>query len=86
MGRKIKVNGRETELRTCPSCGTEVLVLIHDLKTGKRFCHLCHEDPDSPVAAVTRKINERAEAGTLGQYSLEERLSDLEGRRYVKPN
>jgi hypothetical protein len=27
--------------KTCPTCGEEVVVLIHDLKTGRRFCHLC---------------------------------------------
>jgi hypothetical protein len=32
--------------KTCPSCGKEVLVLIHEFKDGKvvrTFCHLCPE-------------------------------------------
>jgi len=35
------LNGKEIWTRTCPTCGNETLVLIHDLKTGKRFCHEC---------------------------------------------
>jgi hypothetical protein len=86
MTRKIKINGREIEMRTCPSCKREVLTLITDLKTGRRFCHECHPDPDSREAVVTRKINEHAAAGTLDQYPLAERMADLNGEKYVKPN
>jgi len=38
--------GVELYTKTCPSCGEEVLVLIHEFKDGKvvrTFCHLCPE-------------------------------------------
>jgi hypothetical protein len=35
---------------------------------------------------VTRKLHEHAIAGTLDQYSLAERIADLNGESYVKPN
>jgi hypothetical protein len=53
-----------------PICKRKVFVLITDFATGERFCPLCHGDADSPVATVTRKINEHAEARTLDQYPL----------------
>jgi hypothetical protein len=65
---KIKIAGKDVELRVCPECKREVLSLITDVKTGRRFCHECHADPNSPEATVTRKITEHAAAGTLNRY------------------
>ena len=28
-------------MKICPSCNASVSVLIHNLGTGKRFCHKC---------------------------------------------
>jgi len=36
--------GAEVWTKTCPSCGAEVLTVIHEFKDGKvvrTFCHLC---------------------------------------------
>ena len=85
----VKINGKDIDLRECPECHREVVSLIREFRDGKvvrTFCHRCHEDPDSPVATVTRKINEHAEAGTLDKYPLAERIADLNGEKYVKPN
>jgi hypothetical protein len=82
----VRINGTDVALRICPVCQREVLVLITDFATGERFCHLCHEDPDSPMATVTRKINEHAAAETLDQYPLGERIADFNGEKFVKPN
>ncbi len=81
----VRIGGKDVELRACPLCGREALVLLIDFATGKRFCHECH-DPNSREAIVTRKINKRAAAGTLDQYPLAERIADLNGEKYVKPN
>ncbi len=80
----VRINGKDVALRICPVCQREVLVLITDFATGKRFCHLCHEDPDSPMATVARKIHDHAVAGTLSAYPLEQRLADLSGTNFVK--
>jgi hypothetical protein len=82
----VKINGKDIELRVCPECKREVLTLITEVKTRRRFCHECHENPNSREATVTRKINEHAAAGTLDRYPLAERLADLEGKPYEKPN
>ena len=84
----VKINGRELLLKECPECHREVISLLREFRNGKvvrTFCHLCHEDPDSPMVTVVRKIHEHAIAGTLDQYPLEERIADLEGRPSVKP-
>jgi len=41
------LNGKEVWTKTCPTCGNETLVLIHDLKTGKRFCHKCADSSET---------------------------------------
>jgi len=28
-------------MKTCPNCNSEVVVLIHNLSSNKRFCHHC---------------------------------------------
>ena len=75
-------------MRTCPSCGAEDVSVITNLATGERFCPRCatSEEVESPVVKVARKIAEHEKAGTLDQYPLEERLADLRGEKYVKPN
>jgi hypothetical protein len=85
----VKINGRELLLKECPECHREVISLIREFRDGKvirTFCHRCDEDPNSTAAAVTRKLHEHAIAGTLDQYPLAERLADLEGKPYIKPN
>ncbi len=85
----VKINGRELLLKECPECHREVISLIREFRNGKvvrTFCHLCYEDPDSPMATVARKIHDHAIAGTLDQYPLAERLADLNGEKYVKSN
>jgi len=85
----VKINGREFQLKECPECHREVISLMREFRNGKvvrTFCHLCHEDPDSPMAMVARKIQDHATAGTLDQYPLAQRLADLNGEKYVKPN
>jgi hypothetical protein len=93
LGRRpmstVKIGGKDIELRECPECHREVISLIREFRDGKvvrTFCHLCHEDPDSPMATVARKIHDYAVAGTLDQYPLAERLADLNGENYIKPN
>ena len=85
----VKVNGRELLLKECPECHREVISLIREFRDGKvirTFCHRCDEDPNSTAATVTRKLHEHAIAGTLDQYPLAERIADLNGEKYVKPN
>ncbi len=82
----VRINGKDVALRICPICQREVLVLMTDFATGKRFCHLCYEDPGSTMATVARKIHDCAVAGTLDQYPLAERIADLNGEKYSKPN
>jgi hypothetical protein len=81
----FNIGGKQVVAKVCPECGQEVLSLIIDLATGRRFCHLC-ADPNSTAATVTRKLHEHAIAGTLDQYPLAERIADLNGKKYVKPN
>lgn len=82
----FNIGGKQVAAKVCPECGAEVLSLIIDFATGRRFCYKCHDDPDSPMATVARKIHDRAIAGTLDKYSLAERIADLNGEKYVKPN
>jgi hypothetical protein len=85
----VKINGRELLLKECPECHREVISLVQEFRNGKVvriFCHLCHQDPDSPMVTVSRKIHDHAIAGTLDQYPLAERIAELEGKPYVKPN
>ncbi len=85
----IKSNGREFLLKECPECHREVISLVREFRNGKvvrTFCHLCYEDPASPMATVARKIHDHAVAGTLDQYPMAERIADLNGEKYVKPN
>jgi len=85
----VNINGRDLLLKECPECHREVISLMREFRNGKvfrTFCHLCHEDPDSPMATVARKIHDHAIAGTLDQYPLAERLADLKGEKYFKPN
>jgi len=72
--------------RKCPCCGEEVISLITELKTGRRFCRNCAPEAAGSAATVARKITEHYKKGTLDQYSTEERSADLAGRKYVKPN
>lgn len=67
------------DLKTCPSCGAQVTVLITDYKTQKRFCHNCAPEEPSAAAKVSKKIHDHVVAGTLDRYPLEERLKDLRG-------
>lgn len=85
----VKINGKDFQLKVCPSCGGEVITLIREFQDGKvvrTFCHLCYENPESRAATVARKLHEHAVAGTLDEYPLEHRLADLEGKPYAKPN
>jgi len=85
----LQQNGRDFLLKECPECHCEVISLIREFRNGKvvrTFCHLCFEYPDSPMATVARKIHDHAIAGTLDQYPLAERLADLKGEKYTKPN
>jgi hypothetical protein len=85
----VRINGKDVDLRDCPECHREVISLIREFRDGKvirTFCHRCDEDPDSPVTAVARKIHDHAIAGTLDQYSLAERIADLNREKYDKPN
>ncbi len=85
----VKISGRELMLKECPECHREVISLLREFHNGKvvrTFCHLCYEKPDSPMATVARKIHDHAIAGTLEQYPIAERLTDLEGKPYIKPN
>ena len=85
----VKINGREFLLKECPECHREVLSLMREFLNGKvvrTFCHLCYEDTVSPMATVARKIHSHANAGTLEQYPLAERIADLNREKYVKPN
>lgn len=72
---------RQIDLKTCPTCGASVAILLTDCKTGKRFCHNCHDEfglrHDHPVVIVNRKIHEHMVNGTLDSYPLSERLKDL---------
>jgi len=92
MGRRtstVKIDGKDIELRECPECHREVIGLIREFRDGKvirTFCHRCDEDPNSTAATVTRKLHEHAIAGTLDQYPLAERIADLNGEKYFKPN
>lgn len=82
------LNGCEVWSKTCPSCHAKVLVLIHEFKGGKvvrTFCQFC-ADPNSTAATMARKLQEHAMAGTLDKYPLAERIVDLEGKPYIKPN
>jgi len=66
----VKINGRELLLKECPECHREVISLLREFRNGKvvrTFCHLCYEDPDSPMATFARKIHDHAIAGTLHQ-------------------
>ena len=73
--------------RKCPNCGEEdVVSLIIELKTARRFCYACAPDGAGSAITVARKITEHYKKGTLDQYSQEERSADLVGRKYVKPN
>jgi hypothetical protein len=76
-------------MKICPNCGSEVVTLITDLATGKRFCHVCAPEQTDPVVKVARKMS----TGRLEDYPLEERLRDLraeatpeekEAEQYVK--
>jgi len=80
----VKIGGKDVQLRECPECGASVLSLLIDFATGRRFCHKCHDNPNSREAIVTRKIHEHAIAGTLDQYPLKERIADLTGRPTVE--
>jgi len=82
----FNIGGKQIAAKICPQCGAEVLSLLIDFATDRRFCHLCHEDPDSPMSTVARKIHAHAIAGTLEQYPLAERIADLNGEKYVKLN
>jgi hypothetical protein len=85
----VKINGKRVDLRVCPQCEAEVLSLIREFRDGKvirTFCHRCDEDPNSTAATVTRKLHEHAIAETLDQYPLAERIADLNGEKYFKPN
>jgi hypothetical protein len=85
----VKINGRELLLKACPECHREVVSLLHDYRGGRvvrTFCHFCAEDTGSTAVAVTKKIHEHAIAGTLDQYPLAERIADLNGEKYFKPN
>lgn len=84
--KTFNVGGKQLAAKVCPECGAEVLSLIIDFATGRRFCHFCAGDSNSAAATVTRKLHEHAIAGTLEQYTLAERLADLEGKPYIKPN
>ena len=85
----VKINGRELLLKECPECHREVMSLMREFRDGRvvrTFCHLCYENPDSSMATVARKIHDCAIAGTLDRYPLAERIADLNGEKYVKPN
>ena len=73
---------------TCHGCGYEGpdMVRIRDNATGEHFCNHCFPDEDSPVAKFAKKLAAHKAAGTLDQYPLAERLADLRGEKYVKPN
>jgi hypothetical protein len=49
-----------------------------DGKIVRRFCHHCMGDKDSP-----RNIEKFTDSG-LAEYTLEERLADLNGKNFVK--
>ena len=66
------------EMKTCPTCGASVAVLITDCATNERFCHKCAEE-GSPAVVVSRKIHNHMVDGTLDEYPLLERLKDLRG-------
>jgi NifB/MoaA-like Fe-S oxidoreductase len=75
-----------TLIRKCPNCGEDTVSLITELRTGRRFCHACAPEEAGSAIIVARKIAEHRDVGTLDQYREEERLADLAGRPYVKPN
>jgi hypothetical protein len=63
-------------------CGQSVVTLIAEFVNGKivrRFCHHCMGDKDSP-----HNIEKPIDSGTLVEYTLEERLADLNGKNFVK--
>jgi hypothetical protein len=62
-------------MRTCPNCGAQVVVLITDNQTQKRFCHHCGGFPPVPG---TFPIRRHATEPPSKPYTLEERLKDLE--------
>ena len=66
-------------MKTCPTCGASVAVLITKLATNEWICHNCIEDKTHPAAIVSRKIHEHTVAGTLDKYPESERLKDLQG-------
>ncbi len=76
----VKINGKDVALRVCPECGAEVLSLLIDFATGRRFCSECHDNPNAGEAVVARKLHAAAVTGTLDKYSFEERIADLKGR------
>jgi len=85
----VKINGRELLLKECPECHREVISLIREFRDDdviRTFCYHCDEDAKSTAATITRKLHEHAIAGTLDQYPLAERIADLNGEKYVKPN
>jgi len=55
--QKRFLNGVELYTKTCPQCGNEVLVLIHEFKDGKvvrTFCHLCAESKTDESMGLVR--------------------------------
>jgi CheY-like chemotaxis protein len=66
-------------LKTCPHCQEEVLTLITDYATGKRYCYHCVPNPGTCPGAVfiSRKMDQLHAVGKLDAYSVEQRLKDL---------
>jgi hypothetical protein len=67
------------QLKMCPNCQREVLSLITDNMTGKRYCYHCIPNPESCPGAVyvSRKMDELNSAGKLDTYPLEQRMKDM---------
>lgn len=76
-----KTNGSTAKisLKTCPHCQREVLTLITDHTTDKRYCYHCVPNPEACPGAVfiSRKMDQLHAAGKLETYSVEQRLKDL---------
>lgn len=72
-------NTEMLRLKTCPNCRKEVLSLITDNETKKRYCCHCIPNPETCAGAVfvARKMDELHTAGKLETYTVEQRIKDL---------
>ena len=72
-------NTTKISVKTCPHCQREVLTLITDNTTDKRYCYHCVPNPEACPGAVfiSRKMDQLYAAGKLETYSVEQRLKDL---------